>query len=257
MRFARFKHGKRIGYGILQDGVLEEISTTPFLPWEGTGVSYDLADVSLLAPSVPSKVIGIALNYRDHVEEMGKAIPEYPNFFYKPSTSVVGPGGVVVTPPGCKQLDYEGELAVVIGSVAKSVSLGRHTEVILGYTCGVDATARDLQAIDGQWGRAKGFDTSSPLGPWIETELDPSNLAITTRLNGETVQSSTTSQMIFNVSALVTFVSAYVTLLPGDVILTGTPSGIGPMNPDDQLSVEIEGIGALDVTVAASRGPRR
>ena len=257
MRFARFKHNNRIGYGILQDGGLEEISTTPFLPWEETGVSYDLSDVTLLSPSVPSKVIGIALNYRDHVEEMGKPIPEYPQFFYKPSTSVTGPGGTVVKPPGCKQLDYEGELAVVIGSVAKSVSLGRHEEVILGYTCGVDATARDLQKIDGQWGRAKGFDTSAPLGPWIETELDPSNLAITTRLNGETVQSSTTSQMIFNVSALVTFVSAYDTQLPGDVILTGTPSGIGPMEPGDKLSVEIEKIGSLDVSVADSRGPRR
>lgn len=256
MKLARFKHGNRIGYGILQDGVLEEISTTPFLPWEETGVSYDLSDVTLLAPCVPSKVIGIALNYRDHLEEMGKPIPEYPNFFYKPSTSVTGPGGAVVTPPGCRQLDYEGELAVVIGRVAKSVSLGRHTEVILGYTCGVDATARDLQKIDGQWGRAKGFDTSAPLGPWIETDLEPSNLVITTKLNGETKQSGTTSMMIFNVSALVTFVSAYVTLLPGDVILTGTPSGIGPMEPGDELSVEIERIGSLEVTVGESRGPR-
>jgi 2-keto-4-pentenoate hydratase/2-oxohepta-3-ene-1,7-dioic acid hydratase in catechol pathway len=256
VKFARFKHGTRIAYGILQDGVVEEISSTPFLPYEVTGVSYDLGDVRLLSPCVPSKVVGIALNYRDHVEEMGKAIPDYPTFFYKPSTSVVGPRDRVVTPPGCKQLDYEGELAVVIGSVAKGVSLGRHEEVILGYTCGVDATARDLQRLDNQWGRAKGFDTSAPLGPWIETDLDPANLVITTRLNGEIRQSSTTSMMIFNVSALVTFVSAYVTLLPGDVILTGTPSGIGPMNPGDRLSVEIEGIGSLEVSVEESRGPR-
>jgi 2-keto-4-pentenoate hydratase/2-oxohepta-3-ene-1,7-dioic acid hydratase in catechol pathway len=256
LKVTRFKHGTRIAYGILQDGVVEEISSTPFLPYEVTGVGYDLDDVRLLSPCVPSKVIGIALNYRDHVEEMGKAIPDYPTFFYKPSTSVVGPGDLVVTPPGCTQLDYEGELAVVIGSVAKGVSLGRHEEVILGYTCGVDATARDLQRLDNQWGRAKGFDTSAPLGPWIETDLDPSNLVITTRLNGEIRQSSTTSMMIFNVSALVTFVSAYVTLLPGDVILTGTPSGIGPMNPGDRLSVEIEGIGSLEVSVGESRDPR-
>lgn len=219
-------------------------------------MTHELSDVRLLAPCVPSKVIGIALNYREHVEEMGKAIPDYPTFFYKPSTSVVGPGDRVVTPPGCKQLDYEGELSVVIGSVARSVSLGRYDEVILGYTCGVDATARDLQQLDSQWGRAKGFDTSAPLGPWIETDLDPSNLAITTRLNGEVRQSGSTSSMIFNVSALITFVSAYVTLLPGDVIMTGTPSGIGPMNPGDDLSVEIEGIGTLSVGVAESRGPR-
>ena len=256
MRFARFKYGNRIAYGILQDGVVEEISSTPFLPYEATGVTYDLDDVRLLSPCVPSKVIGIALNYRDHVEEMGKAPPDYPTFFYKPSTSVVGPGDRVVRPPGCKQLDYEGELAVVIGSVARSVSLGRYEEVVLGYTCGVDATARDLQRIDSQWGRAKGFDTSAPLGPWIETDVDPSNLVLTTRLNGEVRQSSTTSMMIFNVSALITFVTAYVTLLPGDVILTGTPSGIGPMDAGDRLSVEIEGIGALEVTVADSPGPR-
>lgn len=256
MRFTRFTYRNRIAYGILQDGVVEEISSTPFLPFEETGVTYDLDDVRLLSPCVPSKVIGIALNYRDHVEEMGKAIPDYPTFFYKPSTSVVGPGDRIVTPPGCKQLDYEGELAVVVGSVAKSVSLGRHEEVILGYTCGVDATARDLQRLDSQWGRAKGFDTSAPLGPWIETDLDPSNLVLTTKLNGEIRQSSTTSMMIFGISALITFVSAYVTLLPGDVIMTGTPSGIGPMDPGDHLSVEIEGIGALEVSVTGSGRPR-
>jgi len=256
VKLARFKYGTRIGYGILQDGVIEEISTTPFLPYEVTGVTYDLDDVRLLAPCVPSKVIGIALNYRDHVEEMGKPIPDYPTFFFKPSTSVVGPGDRVVRPPGSKQLDYEGELAVVIGSVARSVSLGRYQEVVLGYTCGVDATARDLQALDSQWGRAKGFDSSAPIGPWIETELDPSDLALTTRLNDEVRQSSSTSKMVFNVSALITFVSAYITLLPGDVILTGTPSGIGPMEPGDQLTVEIEGIGALEVSVADSPGPR-
>lgn len=257
MRLIRFKHRSRIAYGILQpDGVVEEISSTPFLPYELTGVAHELDDVRLLAPCVPSKVIGIALNYRDHAKEMGKPIPDYPTFFYKPSTSVVGPGDKVVTPPGCTQLDYEGELAVVIGSVAKTVSLGRHHEVILGYTCGIDATARDLQRQDSQWGRAKGFDTSAPLGPWIETDLDTADLEITTRLNAEVRQSGRTSSMIFNVSALVTFVSAYVTLLPGDVILTGTPPGIGPMNPGDDLVVEIEGIGRLQVGVAESRGPR-
>lgn len=254
MRLARFKHGRRIAYGILSNGSVEEISTTPFLPYEKTGIVHEREDVRLLAPCIASKVVAIALNYADHVLEAGKQLPSHPVFFFKPSTAVAGPGDMVVTPAGCERLDYEGELAVVIGSVAKQVSPSRWREVVLGYTCGVDATARDLQAKDLQWGRAKGFDTSAPLGPWIETDLDPSNLSVVTRLNGETRQSGNTSQMIFDVPALISFVTSYVTLLPGDVILTGTPAGIGPMSPSDSLEVEIEGIGTLQVGV---QGPKR
>ena len=251
MKFARFTHGRRIAYGIVHADSIEEISSTPFLPYERSGVVLDLDDVRLLAPCIPSKVVAIALNYADHVAEMGTQAPGHPVFFYKPSTAVVGPGDRVVAPDGCKQLDYEGELAVVIGGVAKGVDAKRFEEVVLGYTCGIDATARDLQRIDGQWGRAKGFDTSAPLGPWIETELDPADLALVTRVNGQVKQDGRTSQMIFDVPSLVAFVTRYVTLLPGDVIMTGTPAGIGPLSSGDALSVEIEGIGALEVTVSA------
>lgn len=195
----------------------------------------------------------IALNYRDHAAEAGKPLPEVPNFFFKPSTAVIGPGEAVFWPPGCRRLDYEGELAVVMGAVARGVRAGRWREVVLGFTCGIDATARDLQRVDGQWGRAKGFDTSAPLGPWVETDLDPANLRLVTRVNGEVKQDSSTAQLVFGVPALVEFVTSYVTLLPGDVILTGTPAGVGPLSSGDRVQVEIEGIGTL--TVAVRGGP--
>ena len=253
MRFARFKHGRRIAYGIVHTDSIEEISSTPFLPYERTGELHDLGEVNLLAPCIPSKVVAIALNYSDHIAEMGSKAPEHPIFFYKPSTAVIGPGDRIVPPPDSSQLDYEGELGVVIGRVARGVDPKRFEEVVLGYTCGVDATARDLQRIDGQWGRAKGFDTSAPLGPWIETELDPSDLSLVTRVNGEIRQNGRTSHMVFGVGTLVAFVTRYVTLLPGDVILTGTPAGIGPLAEGDKVSVDIEGIGTLEVGVAAAR----
>jgi 2-keto-4-pentenoate hydratase/2-oxohepta-3-ene-1,7-dioic acid hydratase in catechol pathway len=253
LRIARFKRSNRIAYGVVKDGAVEEISSTPFLPYELTGEVHSLTEVRLLAPCIPSKVVGIALNYRDHVTEMGLPLPSHPVFFYKPSTAVVGPGDHVVIPPRCEQLDYEGELSVVVGSVAKSVAAERWREVLLGFTCGIDATARDHQREDHQWGRAKGFDTSAPLGPWIETDLDPSKLRLVTRLNGEVRQDSNTSQMVFDVPALVAFVTSYVTLLPGDVIMTGTPSGVGPMTSGDKLEVEIDGIGTLESSVEAPR----
>lgn len=252
MRLARFKHSGRIAYGIVEDDSVEEISSTPFLPYERTGVVHALDEVRLLSPSMPSKVAAVALNYTDHVAEMGKELPTHPVFFFKPSTAVIGPGDTVVAPPGCTRLDYEGELSVVIGSVARSVEPSRAADVVLGYTCGIDATARDFQSEDLQWGRAKGFDTSAPLGPWIETEVDPTDLTLTTTVNGEVRQSARTSNMVFSAPVLVAFVSRYVTLLPGDVIMTGTPAGIGPLNDGDRCTVEIEGIGALQI---AAKGP--
>ncbi|MGQ0678350.1 MAG: fumarylacetoacetate hydrolase family protein [Actinomycetota bacterium] len=251
MRYARFKADRRIAYGIVHTDSIEEISTTPFLPHERTGVVLDLGEIKLLAPCFPSKVVGIALNYVDHIAEMAQPQPDHPSFFYKPSTAVIGPGDRLVAPPGCARLDYEGELGVVIGSVARSVPRSAWRQVVLGYTCGIDATARDFQLADGQWGRAKGFDTSAPLGPWIETQLDPADLALVTTVNGRVVQQGRTSGMIYGVPELVEFVSRYVTLLPGDVILTGTPAGIGPVVDGDELSVKIEGIGDLSVTVSA------
>lgn len=229
---------------------IEEISSTPFLPYEKTGISYGMADVTLLAPSLPSKIIAIGMNYRGHVAELGADIPEIPMFFFKPSTSVIGPGAKIVRPPDCERLDYEGELAVVIGRVARAVSKQRWHEVVLGYTCAIDATARDQQETDLQWGRSKGFDTSAPMGPWVDTAVDPTDLRITTRVNGQVKQDARTSEMIFDVATLVEFVTRSVTLLPGDVILTGTPAGIGPLSDGDSVEMELENLGTLKVEVA-------
>jgi 2-keto-4-pentenoate hydratase/2-oxohepta-3-ene-1,7-dioic acid hydratase in catechol pathway len=249
VRFARFLHESKIGYGLVEGAGIEEISTTPFLAYEKTGQLFDLTEVKLLAPCLPSKIVAIGVNYKDHAAEMGRELPKTPMFFYKPSTAVIGPADEVVRPPGCEQLDYEGELAVVIGSVAKAVKGNRWREVVLGYTCAIDATARDWQNTDLQWGRAKGFDTSAPIGPWIQTELDPSDVRLVTRINGEVKQDSRTSQLVFDVGAIIEFVTSFVTLLPGDVIMTGTPSGIGTLEDGDRIEVEIDDIGLLEVSV--------
>lgn len=250
MKFVRFLRSGRIAYGIYSADVIEEITTTPFLQYERTDETYALREVQLLAPCLPSKIIAIGVNYKDHAAEMGRAEPETPMFFYKPSTAVIGPHDKILRPPGCERLDYEGELAVIIGAVAKRVSAANWRDAVLGYTCAIDATARDFQASDLQWGRAKGFDTSAPLGPFIATDLDPSDLQLTTRINGDMRQESRTSQLIFDVPRLIEFVSAYVTLLPGDVIMTGTPSGVGPLLSGDEIEVSIEGIGSLEVSVS-------
>lgn len=211
-----------------------------------TGIRFPLADVRLLAPMLPSKVICIGKNYADHAREMGGEPPPEPVIFLKPSTSVCGPGDPVFRPVAVSErVDYEGELGVVIGRLCSQVPAELAASVIFGYTCANDVTARDLQARDGQWTRAKGFDTFCPLGPWIETDVDPADLALATELNGEVRQSSRTSLLLHGVSALVAFVSQVMTLLPGDVLLTGTPAGVGPMEKGDQVRVTIEGIGSL------------
>ncbi|MGH2733257.1 MAG: fumarylacetoacetate hydrolase family protein [Actinomycetota bacterium] len=256
MRFVRFSEGGKIAYGIAEGESVEEISSTPFLPYERTGISHALDEVRLLAPTLASKVVAIAWNYKDHTVETGAEAPEVPVFFFKPSTAVTGPGGTIVWPPGCERLDCEGELGVVIGAAARAVAEERWREVVAGYTCGIDATARDLQKVDSQWGRAKGFDTSAPLGPWIESELDPSDLRLITRVNREVRQDARTSELIFGIPRLISFISSYLTLLPGDVILTGTPSGIGTLAPGDRVEVEIEGIGVLEASVR-TRSPSR
>jgi len=211
-----------------------------------TGIRYPLASVRLLAPILPSKVICVGKNYADHAREMGTEPPEEPVIFLKPSTAVSGPGDSIVRPTDLSErVDYEGELAVVIGRLCRQVPAGRVPEVIFGYTCGNDVTARDLQARDGQWTRAKGFDTFCPLGPWMETDVDPADLELSTSLNGEVKQHSRTSLMLHGVAELIMAVSQVMTLLPGDVLLTGTPAGVGPMGKGDQVSVTIEGIGTL------------
>lgn len=212
---------------------------------EGGAFLYGLNEVKLLPPCIPSKAICVGLNYKDHIEEMGDKIPEEPTLFIKPSTAVIGPDDYIILPEMSRRVDYEGELAVVIGRKAKNVSIEEAKNYILGYTIANDVTARDLQAKDGQWTRAKSFDTFLPIGPWIVTDLDPTSLNITTYVNGEVKQKSNTRHLIFNVPTLVSFISHIMTLNPGDVILTGTPSGVGPLKPGDVVTIEIEGIGRL------------
>ena len=197
----------------------------------------------------PTKIIAIGLNYLDHAKELKMDIPDYPLIFIKPSTSVIGNGDAIILPPQTKELNYEGELAVVIKEKAKNVSKDEARRFIAGYTCANDVTARDLQRIDGQWTRAKSFDTFCPLGPKIVSDIDPKHLSIITRVNGTVKQNSNTTNMIFDVFELVSFISEIMTLLPGDVIITGTPPGVGTIVVGDVVEVEIEGIGVLKNTV--------
>ncbi|WP_426561529.1 fumarylacetoacetate hydrolase family protein [Angustibacter sp. McL0619] len=251
MRIARYTTGEDPTYGVVEnDGgrlVLAEVQGDPlYQPIVFTGVRTPLDDARLLAPVIPrSKVIGIGKNYADHAAEMGGQAPAEPLMFLKPNTSVIGPGDPIVLPRQSQNVHYEGELAVVIRRICKDVPLERVADVIYGYTVANDVTARDLQRSDGQWSRAKGFDTFCPLGPWIVTDLDARDLALTTRRDGETVQDGRTSQMVHDVAALVVHASAAFTLLPGDVILTGTPAGVGQIVAGQRVEVEIEGIGTL------------
>jgi 2-keto-4-pentenoate hydratase/2-oxohepta-3-ene-1,7-dioic acid hydratase in catechol pathway len=200
----------------------------------------------------PSKVVAVGLNYRDHARELKMDLPGYPLIFMKPSTSVIGDGDSIVFPAQTQELHYEGELGIVIGKMARNVPVGKARDCIAGYTCANDVTARDLQRMDGQWTRAKSFDTFCPLGPRIVGDIDPTSLEIMTRVNGEVKQRSTTANMIFDVYDLVSFISGIMTLLPGDVIITGTPPGVGSLLPGDTVEVEIEGIGILTNTVTAA-----
>jgi 2-keto-4-pentenoate hydratase/2-oxohepta-3-ene-1,7-dioic acid hydratase in catechol pathway len=272
MRIARFAVNDEVKYGIVADDVpvagengngnrneadhpgpgltVAEIAGHPFGPSADevqlTGARYPLADVRLLAPVLPSKVVAIGRNYLEHARETGSEPPAEPLIFLKPSTAVVGPGDAIVRPVQLSdRVDYEGELAIVFGRLCRDVPAARVPEVIFGYTCANDVTARDLQARDGQWARAKGFDTFCPLGPWIETALDPSDVQLTTTVNGAVKQDSRTSLLIHDITTLVTYVTAVMTMLPGDVLLTGTPEGIGPLVAGDSVSVAVEGIGAL------------
>lgn len=235
------------------DSVAKEIAEHPFGTPTFTGRSWPLADVRLLAPILASKVICIGKNYAAHAAEMGGEAPADPVIFMKPSTSIVGPNAPIILPPSSSQVDYEGELAIVIGRPCKDVPAARALDVILGYTVANDVTARDQQRHDGQWTRAKGYDTFCPLGPWIETQLDPSDLEIVTELDGEVRQRSRTSLLLHDIPKLIEWVSTVMTLLPGDVILTGTPEGVGPMTAGQNVSVTVSGIGTLTNPVAAKR----
>ena len=252
MRIARFTTGEDPRFGVVEaaDGQPETLAVITgdplYTPIQFTGERVPLADARLLAPVIPrSKVIGIGRNYAAHAAELGNEVPKEPLVFLKPNTSVIGPGDPIQLPAQSQDVHYEGELAVVIGRVCRDVPLERVPEVILGYTVANDVTARDLQKRDGQWWRAKGFDTFCPLGPYLVTDLDVTDLRITTRLDGAVVQDGRTSQMIFDVATMVRHVSASMTLLPAEVILSGTPEGVGPFTEGQRVEVEIEGIGVL------------
>ena len=255
MRIARFVADDDPRFGVVgADGdtlIVAPLKGDPmYAGLELTGEKFNLDDVRLIAPVIPrSKVIGIGKNYADHVSEMGGEVPAEPLVFLKPNTSVIGPNEPIFYPSQSTNVHFEGELAVVIGRICKDVPVEDAAKVIYGYTIANDVTARDLQAADGQWARAKGFDSFCPLGPWIETDFDPSAVRIQTSLNGETKQDSNTSAMVFSVAEIVAHVSSFMTLLPGDVILTGTPEGVGPMLPGDDVVVTIDGIGSLKNSV--------
>ncbi len=253
MRIVRFAiQGVAPKYGLLAGNTLRVIRGSPFArpkrhgdPPELDGSTYKLDEIKLLAPCTPSKIVCLGLNYRSHIEETKLPTPSAPLIFIKPSTAVIGPEANIVLPLGWKRIDYEGELGVVIGRKAKDVPEHEAKEYVLGYTCFNDVSDRRAQADDGQWTRAKGYDTFAPMGPWIETEVNPDNLKLETSLNGELRQSASTSDLIFGVPKLINFISSVMTLLPGDVIATGTPSGIGRMAPGDVVEVKIDGIGTL------------
>ncbi len=245
MKIVRFSFGRKIQYGILKGESIQAIEGKPFRNIKPVDRHYQLSEVKLLAPCLPSKVVALGLNYRSHAGELNSSVPEAPLIFLKPSTAVIGPEDNIVYPPSSTRVDYECELGVVIKKPAQRVSIEDALDYVLGYTCFNDVTARDLQAKDGQWTRAKGFDTFAAIGPCIETELKPGNVDLETYLNGELKQHGNTRDLIFNVPELISFISNIMTLLPGDVIATGTPAGIGPMQPGDTVEIKIAPIGTL------------
>ena len=255
MKLCRYAYNGEIKMGAVKGMIIYELERDSYGGFTGDIVRERerlLDQVQLLSPVTPSKIVAIGLNYKAHAAEFNKPLPEEPMLFIKPASSVIGPGDEIVYPSHMsRRVDYEGELAVVIGRKTKDVSAESAKDYILGYTCFNDVTARDLQGKDVQYTRAKGFDTFAPIGPWVETELDPLDTRIETFLNGEKRQDANTSDMIFNAFELVSFVSKVMTLNSGDVIATGTPSGVGKMKPGDVVEVQIRGIGTLKNSVAA------
>ena len=254
MRIVRFSPGPDSGLGVDPlFGVLEDDATITVITgdpiysgFQKTAATVAVSKVRLLAPVIPrSKVVCIGKNYADHAAEMGSVVPEEPIIFLKPNTSVIGPNDTIVWPDMSERVDHEAELAIVIGRLCKDVPVEKVNDVIFGYTIANDVTARDLQKKDGQWTRAKGFDTFCPIGPWIDTDFIPGTQKITATINGELKQSAQLSDMMFKVPEIINFVSRVMTLLPGDIILTGTPAGIGPMVAGADATMAIEGLGVL------------
>jgi len=255
MRIVRYSREGQVGFGILEGETIAALSPHPFAAFEYTGERFPTGEVRLLAPVLPTKVVAVGRNYAEHAREMGGEVPDDPVIFLKPSTAVIGPGDPIVHPGWVGRVDYEGELAVIVGKLARRLDEADAIQAVLGFSCANDVTARDLQRADGQWARAKGFDSFCPLGPWIETDLDSSDLALRTLVNGEPRQQARTSQLERGVASLMAFVSRVMTLLPGDVLLTGTPAGVGPLEVGDRVEVEIDGIGVLANQVIGEPAP--
>ncbi len=252
MKIVRVQTSEGIRYGGVEEEGIRVHEGTPLVAWEPTEVLIPFPEARLLAPILPTKVVAVGRNYEAHAAEMGNETPTTPMIFIKPSTSVIGPEEPIILPAQSDEVHHEAEMAVVIGTVARNVRAEDAHSVILGYTAANDVSARDLQRSDGQWGRAKGFDTFCPLGPAIETEFDPlEDHSLECRVNGDVRQGASITEMVFGVAELVEFITSVMTLLPGDVILTGTPSGVGPIVDGDRVEVRLEGIGTLANPVVA------
>lgn len=255
MRFIRYQIGSsEPQYGWVYEDKIGPLEGTPFGEYRRLEADLPLEMARLMPPLLPGKVIGVGRNYVEHAKELNNPVPEVPLIFLKPQSAVIGPEQKIVLPPQSQQVEHEGELVVVIGKRGRFIPAENALDYVLGYTCGLDVTARDLQRKDGQWTRAKGFDTFCPLGPWIETDFDPADALLTTRVNGEMRQMASTREMIFSVPQLIAYITSFMTLEAGDVIMTGTPAGVGPLQNGDLVEVLIEGIGMLRNTVVAESG---
>jgi 2-keto-4-pentenoate hydratase/2-oxohepta-3-ene-1,7-dioic acid hydratase in catechol pathway len=251
LRIVRYTDGGPPSWGVLEDQQVRSAEGQPFVDLAPSDVVGPLDKVELLAPVVPTKVMCVGRNYREHAAELGNPVPDEPLLFLKPPSSIVGPGHDVIYPELSKRVDHEAELTVVIGRTAERVSSADAMSVVGGYTCGNDVTARDIQKSDGQWTRGKGFHTFCPLGPWVETDYDPSDVRVTCKVNGDVRQDGQTRDMIFDIPFLIEYITRFTRLEVGDVIMTGTPEGVGPVKVGDTMSVEIEGLGSLNNAVVA------
>jgi 2-keto-4-pentenoate hydratase/2-oxohepta-3-ene-1,7-dioic acid hydratase in catechol pathway len=250
MRFIRYlDRNQTPAYGWVLENKVGRLEGSPFTEYRRLEPEWELEQMHLLAPIVPGKVIGVGRNYASHAREHNADIPELPLLFFKPPSSVIGPDQPILIPPQANRVEHEAELAVVIGIGGRWIPAEEARQHILGYTIGNDVTERELQRRDGQWTRGKGFDTFCPLGPWIETNIDPADTLITCRVNEEMRQMASTREMVFTIPQLIAFASSFMTLNPGDVILTGTPAGVGPLHAGDTVEIDIEGIGILRNTV--------
>ncbi len=253
MRFVRYQiENEPPRYGWIHEDRVRPVESDLFGLYRRLAAEWPLETVRLLAPAEPSKIICVGRNYVEHAREHGAEVPKIPLIFFKPPSAIIGPGDAIVLPPQSNQVEHEAELVVVIGKRGRNITAEAAHEYILGYTIGNDVTARDLQRTDGQWTRAKGFDTFCPFGPWIDTDFDPADALITCRVNGQLRQMASTRDMVFSIGTLIAYISSIMTLMPGDLIFTGTPAGVSPLHPGDVVEVEIAGLGVLRNPVHAT-----